>query len=113
MDLTGLLDKDQQLEAAMDAVANIQPDFEDACRKFADAESEYRVQFAKEFLNASGAVEERKQKAIQAVERFLRERDKTEAIKEFTKEKLRNAQAAVSARQSLLSADVRTNKAFA
>lgn len=106
------LDRDEQLEAALDMLFDREKAYEDACKEFASAESEYRVQYAKEYLIASGAVEERKQTAMSKVARFLAERERTEAIRDFTKEKVRDAQLAVSARQSLLSSARRTNEAF-
>lgn len=63
----------------------------------------------KAYLAAEGTEKARNSEAIIKVERFLRERDRTEAVKEFTLHKLRDAQAAVSARQSLLAASLRTN----
>jgi hypothetical protein len=108
-----ILDKEQILEQALDTVADREIAFESACVEFAEAESTYRIRFAKEFLNAEGTEKARHSTAIVAVEKQLRERDRTEAIKEFTFQKLKDAQMAVSARQSLLNADIRTNKAFA
>jgi hypothetical protein len=105
-------DKEQLLEAALDAVQDREAAYGKALGEYAEAESEYRVQFAKAYLAAEGTEKARNSDAILKVERFLRERDRTEAIKEFMRESLRDAQAAVSARQSLLSADVRTNRAF-
>lgn len=105
------LDLEQKLEKALDTLAARETDFETACKDFADAESTYRIKLAKAFLEADGSMELRKHTAIVQVETELRERDKCEAVKEFTKEKLRDVQAAVSARQSILSASVRTNKA--
>lgn len=110
---TGLTDKEQVLEATLDAVTDRESAFGDACLAYAEAESEYRVQFAKAYLAAEGTEKARNSDAILKVERYLRERDKTEAVKEFSKERLRDVQMAVSARQSLLNADIRTNKAFA
>lgn len=110
---TRLTDREQILEDTLAIVADREQAFEDACVQYADAESEYRVRFAKAYLAAEGTEKARNSEAIIAVENFLRERDRLEAVKEFTKEKLRDAQAAVSARQSLLNADLRTNKAFA
>jgi hypothetical protein len=106
------MDKEQALEATLDAIHDRETAFGKALADYADAESEYRVQFAKAYLAAEGTEKARNSEAIVKVERFLRERDRAEAVKEFTREALRDAQAAVSARQSLLSADVRTNRAF-
>ncbi len=102
-------DKEQALEQMLDAVADREQAFEEACTKYAEAESEYRVQFARAYLAAEGTEKARNSDAILKVERFLRERDRTEAVKEFCKEKLRDSQNAVQARMSLLYADVRTN----
>lgn len=105
-------DKEQKLEAELDRMADREEAYETACVDAAKAESEYRIRMAEEFLKASGAVEQRKQEAIVAVQHLLRERDRTEAIREFTREKLKDVQQAVSARQTLVSADTRTNRAF-
>lgn len=107
------LDRDEQLEAALERVSVLEEDYEQALIKAAEAETEYRVRFAKAFLSADGTEKARNSEAIIAVERFLEERNRTEAVREFTREKLKDAQAAVSARQSLLSASLRTNNAFA
>lgn len=110
---TELTDKEQNLENCLDAVADREKAYQEACEKHAEAESEYRIQKAKEYLAAEGTEKAREAAAIVKVEKFLRERDRTEAIRDFTREKLRDSQMATSARQSLLNADVRTNKAFA
>lgn len=107
------MDRDEQLEAALERVSILEEDYEQALIKAAEAEAEYRVRFAKAFLGAEGTEKARNSVAIIEVERFLEERNRTEAIREFTREKLKDAQAAVSARQSLLSASLRTNNAFA
>lgn len=105
------MDREQKLEQTLSTLADREEAFERACLDFADAESDYRVKLAKRFLAADGSVDARKSQAIIDVEKELRERDRTEAVKEFTKEKLKDAQTAVFARQSLLNADVRTNRA--
>lgn len=107
-----ITDPEQKLERALAALAEREEAYEKACYEFADAESEYRTQFAREFLLADGAVELKKQTAINKVAKHLKERDKKEAIRDFTKEKVKDAQLAVSARQSLLSSARRTNEAL-
>lgn len=107
------MNADERLEQALDAIHEREAAYGKALADYADAESEYRVQFAKAYLAAEGTEKARNSEAILKVERFLRERDRAEAVKEFCREALRDCQAAVSARQSLLSADLRTNKAFA
>jgi hypothetical protein len=110
---TEATDKEQQLEAMMDVVWDREEAFQTACLEYADAESEYRVRFSKAYLEAEGTEKARNAEAIIKVEKLLRERDRTEAVKDFTFQKLKDAQSAVSARQSLLNADTRTNKSFA
>jgi hypothetical protein len=107
------MDRDEQLEAALERVSQLEEDFELSCVKYAEAETEYRVRFAKAYLSADGTEKARNSEAIITVERFLEERNRTEAVKEFTREKLRDSQAAVSARQTLLKANLDTNGAFA
>lgn len=106
------MDRDQQLEKALDAVADIEPDFESALLTAADADSEYEVAYAKAFLAADGTIDARKHTATIAVEKYLRELNTAKAVKEFIRAKLKDRQDAVSARQSLLSAEVKTNRAF-
>lgn len=107
---TGLLDREQQLDRALSRLFDRSAEYEKVLKDAAEAESEYRVQYAKEFLKAEGTIDQRKSAAIVAVERFLRERDRTEAQKDFMKEYVRSSQLECSARQSLLSAETRTNQ---
>lgn len=106
------IDKDEQLERALDAVAEVEPDFEKALLDYADAESNYRIRKSEEYLKAEGTIQSREAEAIKKVAQLLRERNKAEAVKDFLKAKLKDRQDAVSARQSLLSAEVKTNRAF-
>lgn len=105
-------DRDEQLEAALERLPDLEDALQKACVDYAEAESDYRVAKAKAYLNAEGTEKAREAAAVIATERLLRERDRTEAVKEFTRERLRDAQQVVSARQSLLNAQVRTNAAF-
>jgi hypothetical protein len=107
-----MLNREEQVEKALDRIPDLEVAFENACTGYATAESDYRIEFSKAFLRAEGTEKARNAEALIAVEKFLRERDKAEAVKEFLKEKLRDAQQAVSAHQSLLNAQVRTNAAF-
>lgn len=106
------IDKDEQLEQALDAVADIEPDFESALLTAADADADFEIEWAKEFLKADGSVEARKAQAVVATARFLKAKGTAKAVKEFLREKLRDRQSAVSARQSLLAASLRTNERF-
>jgi hypothetical protein len=106
------IDKDEQLEQALDAVAEIEPDFEKALLAYADAETTYRVRKAEEYLKAEGTEKAREATAIIAVRKLLEERNRSEAIRDFLKAKMKDRQDAVSARQRLLSAEVKTNQRF-
>jgi hypothetical protein len=97
---------------ALDAVAAVEPDFEKALIEYADAETRYRIRKSEEYLKAEGTEKAREATAIIAVAKLLEARNRAEAVKDFLKEKLRDRQAAVSARQSLLSAEVKTNQRF-
>lgn len=106
------VDKDEQLEAALDAVAAIESDFEKALIDYASAETNYRVRKSEEYLKAEGTEKAREATAVIAVKQLLEERNRAEAVKDFLKVKIKDRQDAVSARQTLLNADLRTNKAF-
>jgi hypothetical protein len=104
--------KDDRLEQALDDVAAVEPDFEKALLDYANAETAYRVRKSEEYLKAEGTIQSREATAIVAVKQLLDQRNRAEAVKDFLKEKLRDRQAAVSARQSLLAAEVKTNQRF-
>lgn len=106
------IDKDEQLEQALDAVAEIEPDFEKALNDEATKEHAFKVKQAEEYLKASGTVDERKAKALVTCKDVYLAHLKAVAVKDFLKAKLKDRQDAVSARQSLLSAEVKTNQRF-
>jgi hypothetical protein len=105
-------DKDERLEQALADVAAIEPDFEKALLDYADAETNYRIAKSEKYLAAEGTEKAREAQSILAVAKLLRERNRAEAVKDFLKAKLKDRQDAVSARQSLLSAEVKTNQRF-
>lgn len=107
-----IYDKDQQLEKALEAVANIEPDFHSALLDAADIDAEYEIEFAKHYLKGEGSIEARKADATVKTAELLKARNNRRAVKEFLRTKLKDAQDAVSARQSLLRADLRTNERF-
>jgi hypothetical protein len=107
-----LLDKDQELEAALKAVSEIEPDFEKACKEYFAAKAEAKIAEKEAYLTAEGTIQAREATAIKNTADKIRDLAKKEAVYVFLKEKLADRQDAVSARQSLLSANVRTNKAF-
>lgn len=110
---TAPTDKEETLERTLDVVSYREEAYRDACMQYADAESSYRIAKSKEYLLAEGTEKAREATAIVKVERLLEAKEKAKAVKEFTEQYLRDAQLSVSARQSLLNADLRTNKAFA
>jgi hypothetical protein len=112
MNVNEVYTTDDRLEQALEAVAAIEPDFEKALIDHANAETAYRVRKSEEYLKAEGTIQSREATAIVAVKQLLEQRNRAEAVKDFLKEKLRDRQAAVSARQSLLSAEVKTNQRF-
>ncbi len=110
--LTEITDRDQKLEQALDAVADVEPDFEKALMDHADAETRYRIRKSEEYMKAEGTEKARESEAIIAVAKLLDTRNRTKAVVLFLTEKLRDRQSAVSARQSLLTASVKTNQRF-
>lgn len=106
------IDKDEQLEQALDAVADIEPDFQSALLTAAETEADYEVEWAKAYLAADGTIEARKSQATIDTAKYLKEKNNAKAVKEFLRAKLKDRQDAVSARQSLLRADLRTNERF-
>jgi hypothetical protein len=106
------MDRDQQLEAALAIVESLEPEYEKALLAKFDAESDYKTFKAKAFLEADGTEKKREAESIVKTEKYLRERNRTEAVYLFLKEKLADAQNTVSARQSLLNSNKRTNAAF-
>ena len=111
-DVYVLKDKDEKLEAALADVASIEPDFESALLTAAEAETDYAVAYSKAYLAADGSIQAREAAATIATERYLRAMNDAKAVKKFLEVKLKDRQDAVSARQSLLSAEVKTNRAF-
>lgn len=107
-----LLDKDQQLEGALKAVEDIEPDFENACNDYFKAKAEAKIAEKEAYLKAEGTIQAREATAITQTAVQIRDLAGKQAVYEFVKEKLKDRQDAVSARQSLLAANVRTNKAF-
>lgn len=110
--LNEIYDRDERLEQALGAVEQMEPDYEKALLDYADAETNYRVRKAEEYLKAEGSIQAREATAIIAVKQLLETRNRAEAVKDFLKAKMKDRQDAVSARQSLLSAEVKTNRAF-
>lgn len=105
-----LLDKDQELEAALKAVSDIEPDFETACNDYYSAKAEAKIAEKDAYLKAEGTIQAREATAITNTAVQIRHLAKKEAVFVFLKEKLADRQNAVQARMSLLYANTRTNK---
>jgi hypothetical protein len=103
---------EDKLEKALNELASREKDLEQVLTRDAEAEHEYKVQYAKAFLKAEGTVDERKSRAAVETEKFLKDHLTRQAQLVFVKTKIKDAQDAVSARQSLLSAALRTNSTF-
>jgi hypothetical protein len=88
-------------------------EYKSACINFADAEHAYKVDLAVEFGKAEGSVDVRKNLALIACKHRYAVYLKADAVKDYTKEMLRDAQAVLSARQSLLSASMKGDFAYA
>ncbi len=103
------MNREELVEKAIRTVHEREGDYQTAVENEALAEHEFKVQNAKEFLKASGGAEIRKMEALVATENLHKDYLTKQAIAAFTKEKLKDAQAALSARQSLLRFDTNTN----
>lgn len=102
-------DSKTKLEAALTELYKREGDYATACSNSANAEATYRIRFAEEYLKADGAVDTRKMIATSKLKKEITERFSTEAIEKFTREKLRDAQTASSIRQSIYSAENRSD----
>jgi hypothetical protein len=107
-----IMDRDERLEKALTDVEAIEPDLEKALNDEATKEHTFKIKQAEEYLKASGTVDERKAKALTACKDVYLSHLKAVAVKDFIKAKLKDRQDAVSARQSLLTASVKTNQRF-
>lgn len=87
--------------------------YQEACENAASAKHAYEMKKAKEFLAADGTVQARKATAMVACEKEHMNWLNAQAIKTFTYQKLKDAQGASSARQSILSAGSRSDQAYA
>lgn len=80
-----------------------------ACNDAAANEHTFKIKFATEFRKATGSVDLRKQTAMIECQEEYSNHLTADAVRDFTKEKLRDAQAVLSARQSILSATARAD----
>ena len=98
-----------KVEQSLSEIWMRESEFGTAAIEDAEAEHAFKIKHAKEFLKADGSVEARKAMALVECDTQHLDYLKKKAIKEFTREKLRDAQDALSARQSLLSYEAKTN----
>lgn len=101
------LSESVQLEQSLGAVAGIEQAYKDACDEYAEAKHAFKMKEAKEFLLAEGTVEARKAQALVACEVEHERYTKAQNIKTFMYQKLKDAQGAQSARQTMLSASAK------
>lgn len=99
----------ENVETAISELYNREEAFADAVQDDAIAEHAYKVDKAKAFLRATGTEKAREAQSIVDTENLYLDHLKKKAIKEFTREKLRDAQDALSARQSLLKYETQTS----
>jgi hypothetical protein len=112
MSRSELKTQDERLEAAMESLGDLEDEFEKAIKDAYDDEAEHKVAFAVAFKKSNGTnADARKADATVETKESLKKHFKSSAVREFMKERMKNAQLAVEVRRSLLSADVRTNRA--
>jgi len=97
------------IESALRAVDERESEFGVALQNDAEAKHRYEMKQAQEFLDAEGTVDARKAIALKNCDVEYLDYLKKKAVKEFTREKLKDAQDALSARQSLLKYEAQTN----
>ena len=98
-----------QLEDVLNRVQEIEDEFGKVLLDKADKEHIYKVKDADEYLKASGTVDERKASALIKCRIEHQAYLRAKAVESFLREKLADAQSAVTARQSLLNARIKTN----
>jgi hypothetical protein len=102
------------LEKSIEALWEREKAYEEALIDAAEKEYAYRMKYAAEFKLSQGSnADARKQDATIATGVELQLRLKADAIAAFTKEALLDARAALSARQSILSAKSKNEPYFA
>ena len=88
-------------------------EYKNACNNLADAEYAYKTALAVKFNEGEGTVDQRKNSALIACKEQYKAYLQAEAVKDYTKELLVDCQKVLSARQSLLSACVKGDFAYA
>jgi hypothetical protein len=99
---------DEKLDAAIEHMFGLEDAYELALIGEADAEYAYDQGFAEEHLKASGTLPDKKEIATQKTAQQQKAHLRAKAAAKFLAVKVKNAQTAVSARQSLLNANLKT-----
>lgn len=103
----------EKIQNVIELLFERENDFEAAARDYADKEAAYRLKKASEFLIAEGTVAEREAVAAKKAWEAHKQKLASEAVLSIAKEKLLDARAALSARQSILSAESKVHSATA
>jgi len=99
----------EQTEKTLAEIWRREKAFGEAVQASADAEHLWKIEKAKAFLAADGTEKAREAKAMIDTEDLHKDFLTKQAAMRFLREKLRDAQSALSARQSLMSYDAKTN----
>lgn len=100
-----------KIERAIEELARREKAFEKAQEEFANAEYEYRQAKAKEFLSADGTDKTRESISIKKSAAQMKRKIKAEAQVHLLRTMLDDCRQVVSARQSILSAEVKVHLA--
>ncbi len=103
---------DEKLEQALGEMASREVVFEEALMDDAIAEHAYKVEKANAFLRAEGTEKAREAESIVKTDALFLVHLKAKAVVTFAKEKLKDVQQAVSARQTLVSAGRRGDNQY-
>jgi len=104
------MDNTKNLENALSQLWEREKDFGSSLDDAAEKEHKYKMKFARSILTADGKnAETREAQALIECEEEYEAHLKAKAVATFTKEKLKDCQDALSARQTLLSYEVKTN----
>lgn len=101
-----------KIEQGLSTLWDRETAFQAAVEDDAMAEHAFKLKKAQAFLAAEGTEKARDARSIVDSEKLFLDHVKKKAVKEFTREKLRDAQMAITARQSLLKYQAQTDFAY-
>ncbi len=101
-----------RLEASLTELYAREQDYQTACEDSAQAEHRYKLKQAREYLSAEGTEKARTATALVACDEEYLDYLQKDAVRDFTKLKLQDSQQALSARQSLLTASVKSDLGY-